>query len=63
MCVSGVWLQRNAYLTSLYDFLSFISFLVYFPVALSEAMLACGFQKAVKELLAIVKPTLNQMSL
>lgn len=61
--MSSVWLQRNAYLRSLYDFLSFISSLVYFTVTFLDAMLACGFQKAIKELLAIVKPQMNQMSL
>lgn len=63
MHVSSVWLQRNAYLRSLCDFLSFISFLEYFSVTFLDAMLACGFQKAIKELLAIVKPQMNQMSL
>lgn len=63
MYVSSVWLQRKAYLRSLYDFLSFISFSVYFTVTFLDVTSACGFQKAIKELLAIVKPQMNQMSL
>lgn len=50
MYVTGVWLQRNAYLRSPYDFLGFIGFLVYSAVSSLDAVLACGFQKAIKEL-------------